>query len=129
MDDLAVIAALEEARAAAIVAADVATLEAMTDADYVHVEASGRVRTRAEFLETLRSGAARFERYELSDNRIQLYGDSAVVTGQFTNVLVSLDGNRTTKTARHMRVYVRRAAGWANVCHQATEIAVAGRVA
>lgn len=120
MEDLRAIAALEDARAAAIVNADITTLDAMTDADYVHVEASGRVRDKAGFLETLRAGVARFERYELIDNRIQLYGDAAVVTGAFKNVLLSSDGSRITKTARHMRVYVRRGGKWSNVCHQAT---------
>lgn len=120
-EDKRAIAALEDARAAAIVNADVGVLDALTDADYVHVEVSGRVRTKAEFLETLRLGG-RFERYEVSDNLIRLYGDAAVVTGEFRNALRLADGGLAAKHARHVRLYVRRAEGWMNVLHQATAL-------
>ncbi|BCW87628.1 hypothetical protein sos41_07580 [Alphaproteobacteria bacterium SO-S41] len=125
--DRLVIAALEDRRAAAIIAADVDTLAAMTDADYVHVETSGRVRTKQDFLETLRSGPGRFERYDIRENVIQLYGDAAVVTGVFENAYRAADGQCTAKTARHIRVYVRRSGGWMNVSHQATALDTAAR--
>ena len=120
--DRRAIAALEELRAAAIVSADTKALAAMTDADYVHVETSGRVRTKQDFLETLRSGPGRFERYDVTENVIRLYGDTAVVTGVFDNAYRTADGHCTAKTARHIRVYVRRAGGWTNVSHQATAL-------
>ena len=120
--DRRAVAALEALRAAAIVSADTDTLAAMTDADYVHVETSGRVRTKQDFLETLRSGPGRFERYDVRENVIRLYGDAAVVTGVFENAYRAASGQCTVKTARHIRVYVRRAGRWMNVSHQATAL-------
>src|SRR4051812_12406708 len=83
--DLEAIRALEQQRADAIVAADIGTLERITDLDYVHIEASGAVRSREAFLSFLVSGAGHFERYVLLETRIRLFADAALVTGAFEN--------------------------------------------
>lgn len=115
------VATVEARRAAAIVAADVATLDAITDEDYVHVEANGAVRTKREFLSVLAGGERHFTRYDLNDNRIRVFfGAVAVVTGSFENAATGRDGGLTIRKARHTRVYVRRPGGWRNVSHHAT---------
>lgn len=111
---------LEAERARAIVAADVDALSRITDDDYVHVEASGRVRNRAEFLAGVTAGGGGFVRYDLIDNTVRVFSDAAVVTGAFENSFVNENGERTDRRARHIRVYVRRPEGWRNVSHQAT---------
>lgn len=116
------IRALEQRRADAIVAADVATLERITDPDYVHVEASGAVRTREAFLSFLTSGAGRFERYVLLEIRIRVFEDAALVTGAFENAFRRHDGGLSARIARHSRVWARRDGVWRNVSHQATAI-------
>ncbi len=119
-EDIAAIAGLEESRARAIVEADATELGRLTDDDYLHIEASGKVRNKDGFLAGVAPKGGRFERYVLLDNQIRVFGDAAVVTGLFENTFVAADGSRTTKRARHTRVYVRRANGWKNVSHQAT---------
>ena len=122
-DGAAVVAAIEAARASAIVEADVATLSRITDEDYIHVETSGLVRTKREFLATIGSEAGRFERYLLIENHIRVYGAVAVVTGGFENTYRAADGRQTAKTARHIRIYLRGDGGWTNISHQATLVA------
>jgi hypothetical protein len=56
----------------------------------------------------------------VSENQIRIFADAAVVTGLPENSYLKADGDRLVKRARHIRVYVRRAAGWKNVSHQAT---------
>ena len=122
--DADALAALEQARAEALVAADIARLEAITDDDYVHVEANGRVRDKLGFLDAIRSGGVRFGRYEVRDNLIRFYGDTAVVTGTFENRIERADGSGEDRQGRHCRVYVWRRDRWKNVLHQVTECLV-----
>lgn len=121
-EDRAEITRLEAARARAIVAADIATLARITDDDYVHVEASGRVRDKSAFLAGVAPADGRFDRYELLETVIRLFGDTALVTGSFENVFVGGTAPPLSKRGRHTRVYVRRAGVWRNVSHHATAI-------
>lgn len=122
-DAAAQVLAIETARAKAMVAVDIATLDRITDEDYVHVESSGKTRTKAQLLEGLRRGEFRFASFAVDDNRVRIYGDVAVVTGSYRNAILTPTGPGPTKNARHIRVYVRRADTWKNVSHQATAVA------
>jgi hypothetical protein len=53
---------------------------------------------------------------------VRLYGDTAVVTGRYQNVVCTPQGEQPPKHARFIRVYVRRSGRWQNVAHQATGI-------
>ena len=117
------IASIEAERAEALVQADIGKLQAITADDYVHVEANGRLRDKAGFLNAMRADGLRFSSYDLADNLIRVFGETAVVTGVFTNEMVRPDGEHVGRTGRHCRVYVRQADGWRNVLHQATEVA------
>lgn len=122
-DDVAEITRIESSRARAIVAADIVTLDRITDDDYVHVEVSGKARDKRSFLDGVApDGGGRFARYELQDNLVRIFGDAAVVIGTFQNTFLTADGVRIHKRARHTRVYIRREAGWKNVSHHATAI-------
>ncbi len=100
--------ALEASRAKAIVEADIAQLDRMTDDSYVHVETRGQVRTKAKLLRAFDSAVGCYERYVLVDNLVQDHGDVAVVNGAFENLHRRADGGYSAKTARHTRLYIRR---------------------
>ena len=112
---------VEAARAKALVDADVATLDRMTSDDYVHVESTGKVRTKAQFLDGLRQGEYRFESFIVDENHVSIHGETAVVTGSYHNVIRTSAGVQPVKHARHIRVYIRRDGAWINVAHQATQ--------
>lgn len=114
------IEAIEAARARAIVAADVAALDALTDASYVHIDADGQRRDKKEFLEIVAARTGRFTRYDVTGNVILASDDLAVVHGCFDNEHVATDGRIRTKSARHVRLYRLGPAGWLNILHQAT---------
>ena len=121
--NIAELEAIEAVRARAILQRAVETLEALTGDEYVHVETSGVVRTKADFLTALRTGTRRFSRYETSELLIRLYGDVAVVHGVLENDLVTTEGATTPKRARFVRVWVRGdGRAWRNVSHFATEL-------
>lgn len=114
------IKAIEAERARAIVAADVAALDALTDPSYVHVDADGQQRDKKGFLEIVAAQTGRFTRYDVTGNLILASGDLAIVHGRFDNEHVGSDGRIRTKSARHVRLYRRGPGGWLNILHQAT---------
>ena len=113
---------VEAVRLKAMLEADVDTLDRITGADYVHVESSGKRRTKQQFLDGLRNGEYHFHSFVIEQNDINILGDAAVVTGWYRNVIETHDGVQPEKFARHMRVYALRDGAWINVAHQATEI-------
>ncbi|MEU9348520.1 nuclear transport factor 2 family protein [Streptomyces sp. NPDC048278] len=113
--------AVERRRAKAMVEADAATLAELTADSYTHVESSGVARTKEEFLRGLATGEYRFESFVVDENRVRVYGDTAVVTGRYHNDIRTPEGLQPTKYALHTRVYVKAHGRWLNVAHQATE--------
>ncbi|MET0291498.1 MAG: nuclear transport factor 2 family protein [Steroidobacteraceae bacterium] len=112
----------DQRRIEALVAGDLATLDALTADDYTHVETNGGLRTKAEFFALLARGDVRFVRWTIDENTVRLFGDVAVVTGRYRNVVRTADGEQPEKRARHQRVWVRRDGAWRNVAHQATRL-------
>ncbi|WP_375786974.1 nuclear transport factor 2 family protein [Bradyrhizobium sp. Pha-3] len=113
---------LEARRAEAIVQGDVVALHQITSNAYQHIDACGQLRGKEAFLDSLSDGEARYTLYRVTDNTIVLEGDVAIVTGRFYNEQVQTNGTIISKSGRHVRVYVRRIAGWRNIVHQGTEI-------
>jgi uncharacterized protein (TIGR02246 family) len=113
---------LEEARVQALLRRDFATLERIMAEDCIHVESNGTVRTTAQFLAAFKAGEFTFEAFDIEENRVRLYGDTAVVIGRYSNRIRTGGTTLPTKRARHLRVYVKRAGSWQLVAHQATEL-------
>lgn len=66
-----------------------------------------------------RSGRMKFQRYETSDTRIQLFGDAAVVTGRLLRTR-NTGGGDVADDWRFTKVYVRRAGVWRVVAWHAS---------
>ena len=122
--DIDTVLALEQQRCTALVAGDMAVLDALTADDYTHVESSGGVRDKAGFLAAMGRTDQRFVEWVIVENSVRVYGDVAVATGCYHNTLQTAAGVQPTKHARHQRVWVRRDGSWRNVAHQATALAV-----
>lgn len=116
--------AVEAERARAMADADLTTLARITSDDYVHIESTGQLRSKSEFLDGFRRGEYHFESFVVDDSHVSLYGDTAVVSGRYHTVIRSMRGTRPRKDARFTRVYVLRDGNWRNVAHQATEMRV-----
>jgi len=115
--------AVDAERIAALLAGDVATLDRLIAANYTHVETDGGLRDKAQFLALLATPGLRFVRWEVDENHVRVYGDVAVVSGVYRNVVRTAGGEQPEKRARHLRVWVRERGAWRNVAHQATRLA------
>jgi len=82
MSDEGELLALEQRRCAAIGAGDIATLEGLLSADYIHVHMTAAVEYRAGHLQAIAKRPRTTTRGEI---RVRVYGDLAVLTGELTN--------------------------------------------
>ena len=117
------VAAVEQRRIAALLAADINALNEIIDDHCTHIESHGTAHTKAEFLEDVAKREFSFDLFEIEENQIRLFGDTAVVAGTYHNVVRVRGNPHPVKHARHLRVYVNRGGSWKLVAHQATEIA------
>jgi len=112
---------MERDRAAAVVKADVATLEGLTSDDYVLINANGQVSNKAETMNSIKTGKIKLTANEVSDLSVRVYGDTAVVTGKST-AKGSINGIELKGPVMFTRVYVKKNGKWQSVAFQQTPI-------
>jgi ketosteroid isomerase-like protein len=100
---------------------DAAELDRTLAPDYVIVRDNGLVRSRAETLEGIKSGATKFTAFNLSDVQVRFYGDTAVVTFH-ADIHGSRAGKDMSGEFREVRVFVNHGGAWQAVLAQRTRI-------
>ena len=63
--------------------ADIAGLNELLHADYVHVHATALVESKSKFIEALQTGARKYDPIKIEDTNVRIFGDSAVISGKF----------------------------------------------
>ena len=112
---------LEMDRAAAVVKGDVATLDKQTSDDYVLITMNGKTSDKAQMLDAFKSGQSKLTADDLSDLKVRVYGNAAVVTGK-ADVKGTLGGQDATGQVLFTRVYVKKGGRWQSVSFQQTRI-------
>lgn len=105
----------------AIVKGDVEFFDGFLADDFTHTSASGRLRTKAEWMKGRKPGQSAYVSYETSDLKVRLYGDSAVVTG-LSDAKWREDGQTMRGQYRFIRVWTKRDGQWKAVAFQSTKI-------
>jgi len=97
---------------------DVDGLNRILDDDYIFIAPNGQVRTK----ETVRNFSwPQYERLDVDNIHVRLYGETAVLTAQVTILGQSpLDG--ITGIYRNTRVYVRQRGKWRAVSGHSTKV-------
>jgi ketosteroid isomerase-like protein len=111
----------DEEMAAAVVAGDTQRLEDIYAPDYIYVGSEGRQTTRAERLESFRTGRLRYLATKHTDTTVRIYGDTAVVQGVARSKVV-WNGREIEGDFRYVGVWVRQGGKWRIVLTQATRI-------
>lgn len=117
------VAVVEQRRIDALLTADINVLDEILDAQCTHIESNGTSRTKAAFLEDVAKRAFSFDLFEIEENHIHIFGETAVVVGTYRNIVRVRGTPNPVKHARYLRVYVNRSGSWKLIAHQATEIA------
>ncbi len=89
--------------------------------DYLGINANGTLETKADELMRRRSGSLHITELDLSDIKVRIYGDTAVVTSKAD--LVGKSGDRDISGRyRYTRVYSNRAGQWRIVSFEASKV-------
>jgi ketosteroid isomerase-like protein len=112
---------LEEMRNQAVLHGDVATLDRMTCDDYTFITLRGEMRTKSDILKGFASGSFHYESREISDLKVRVYGDTAIVTGRSVQKGME-NGKDYSGEYRFTRVYVKQKNRWLTVALQTTLI-------
>ena len=115
------ILALEEERNQAILHGDAAALERMTADDYTFITLRGELRTKAQVLANFKGGLAKYDSRTISDLKVRVYGNTAVVTGRAIQQGME-NGKDYSGDYWFTRVYVNQGGNWKTVALQTTLI-------
>lgn len=100
---------------------DVDAMDRLLADDYVGISANGTIESKADALAVRRSGTLHITSLDLSDLKVRVYGDTAVVTSR-----ADLEGNNGPNSIsgryRYTRVYTKQAGQWKIVSFEASRI-------
>jgi len=120
--DIAALTRLETDWSAAHVAGDAAALGQLFADDVVIMVPGMRVMTKADAVGMFTSGRMKFDRYETSEMKFRVYGETAVVTGRLRRTRV-VAGATVDDDWRFTKVYHRRTGRWQVVSFHASNTA------
>ena len=112
---------IEKDRAAAVTQADVAALDAITSDDYTMINRNGRLMDKAQTMSGIKTGDIKITSNEVSDLKVRVYGDTAVVTGR-SETKGTVGGRDVSGPNLFTRVYVKKNGRWQSVSFQQTAI-------
>jgi ketosteroid isomerase-like protein len=81
---------------------DVTALNRLLADDWKVIHVNGREQTKAQFIDAIQSGRAKFLSIELDQTEVPLYGETAIVTARWTNT-IEFKGDRSTGRDRVTR--------------------------
>ena len=101
----------------AIRSGDSAAFEKILSDDLVYAHMTGVVHTKKEFIRIFRSDV---QTVEYSDRKIQLFGNTAVLTAQMNIRGEAKSGQTYDNRVRIIHVWAKQGDGWQWVAHQST---------
>jgi ketosteroid isomerase-like protein len=107
-------------RMAAIVKGDMDAVDKSTADTYVFTDGNGRVTSKSELMDQLKSGALKVASQTISDVKVNMYGNTAVETGKLVGKTMR-DGKDQSGTYRFTRVWVNQGGTWKTVALQETK--------
>jgi len=93
----------------------------MTSDDYTFITLRGELRTKAEIVKGFQSGSFKYESRTISDLKVRVYGDTAIVTGR-SSQQGKENGKDYSGDYRFTRVYLKQKGHWVTVALQTTLI-------
>ncbi len=112
---------LEDRRFQAMIDGDFETLDQLLGDGLIYTHSTAQSDTRAEYLALCRKGVFRYRKIERPIENIQVYGDTAVVTGH-TRMDAMVGGEPRQLNSRYTNVWIKGAKGWQMVVWQSTPI-------
>ena len=111
--------AVEMSRRQALLAADTVALSRMIAPDFIEISRLGTIRTRADNIRDIASGALHLTSINYDSLNVRIYADVAILTG-IANNTGTMRGFPFSGKVRYTRVFVRRDGRWQAVLMQQT---------
>jgi ketosteroid isomerase-like protein len=108
---------LEQQLVTAIEGKDFTAYQRLVAEDYVAVGAAGE-QTRAQAIEAYRSGALSLPGLKISDIKVHVYGDTAMISARTSGDRVE-KGKTVPNRVRYMRIWMKRQGQWRAVAQMA----------
>jgi len=110
----------------ALMSGDMATLDAGWAPDFIQVQSWGELRTKDQILTRMRDTPANVLSIETRNQRLKVYGDLAVETGQLSSWFRADGRILGGSPLRFTLILVRGKDGWVSISNQVTPIIPAG---
>ena len=117
--DEKVVACVDTQYQAAVKQNDAGPMDRILADDFILVTGSGKTYSKADLLEEARSGRVSYEHQEDTEQKVRIWGDTAVVTAKLWEK-GSEDGRLFDRKLWFSDTYVRTARGWRYVFGQAS---------
>jgi uncharacterized protein (TIGR02246 family) len=115
------LSSLEDRRCAAMVRADIASLEELFADDLIWVHSSAHKDTKASYLAALSQGATRYLEIDRSEEVIRVRGDVAVING-VADMRAIVRGEEMVLRNRYLNVWTREDGRWRMSAWQSTAV-------
>jgi len=112
---------LEQEWEDALLKSDVAALERLYADGIIYTHSSGAVDNKQTYIGNIKSGVTKYESMKREGIKVNVYGDTALVTYHWMVNVVSR-GNKINTDARCLHVYVKQKGRWQMAAHQSTRI-------
>ena len=101
--------------------ADTNSLEKLLADDYMAIRSDGALSTKAQEIENVKSSTLKYERDDIQDLNIRVYGHTAIAT-KLVFFKGTVSGKPLTSTNRVTRVWVKQQGNWKCVSFQSTRV-------
>lgn len=112
---------MERDRQDAFVRGDIDTLDRDTANDYTTINGSGKLSTKPQMMQSLRQAKTKVLSVKLGDLKARIYGDAAVLTGDYRDVNMR-DGVQHETHALFMRIFAKSNGHWQAVAYEQTPV-------
>jgi ketosteroid isomerase-like protein len=106
---------------AAMLKADTNSLEKLLADDFTAIHTNGALFTKAQEIENVKSGAIKWDKSDVQELKIRVYGHTAVTT-MLVSFKGTISGNSYSGTNRATRVWVKQNGTWKCVSYQVTRV-------
>ncbi|HWW01895.1 MAG TPA: nuclear transport factor 2 family protein [Candidatus Acidoferrum sp.] len=112
---------IEHSWAAAEVKNDLAAIDKIEADDFIIIDPTGKISTKAEDMANMKSGDLKFESMDLKESKVRLYGEIAIVTGR-SNVKGKFKDQDISGTYSFTDVFAKVEGQWRAVSSHITRV-------
>ena len=113
--------ALEERRFAAMIARDFAKLDTLVHEQLLYTHSSGVTDTKVSWLQSMQSGRVKYKSAKCSEQKVRLFGDTALITGR-AHIEAEIAGEPKTLKLLFLNAWTHTPQGWQFVAWQSTPL-------